>query len=174
MDFNEIISNFSNGISVVEMNVSEEVLIRTEMIKSGFNRELVTLGDVRFISDLFKGKLILNENIFYRREVGYKEYDEEDYGWRIKDYREYSKWKSKKDKKSEPDLEKIDPKKDHIHYKFDPTNVKDTTDGCWISFSKYSDDYWIIMGQFPPEVKYGFWICDSRFGLEEFRKLNIF
>jgi hypothetical protein len=156
MDFNEIISNFSNGISVVEMNVSEEVSIRTEMIKSGFNRELVTLGDVRFISDLFKGKLILNENIFYRPV--------------IKNYGEYSKWKE--DKKPELDKEKID--KEFIHYKFDPTNVKDTTDNCWISFSKYSDDYWIIMGQFPPEVKYGLWICDSRFGLEEFRKLNIF
>ena len=92
MDFKEIISNFSNGISAVEMDLGEEVSIRTEMIRSGFDRELVTVGDVNFISDLFKGKLILNENIFYRPV--------------IKNYGEYTKWKE--DKKPELDKEKLD------------------------------------------------------------------
>ena len=169
------VNNFfiDNNILCIELDIHQHQELYIDMNN---RREYVTMGDVGFITNLFEGKLVLDEEIFYKRTINYREYDDMDDGWREEDIRKYNDWKKdqfykgkKKSgrRKSSPNLEEL--KNESIHFNFTTKKLK--AKGNWIAFSKYTDDYWMIIGQMP---EYRFWICDSRDGLNEFKKLNIF
>ena len=93
------INNFfiDNNILCIELDIQQHQELYVDIRNRS---EIVTMGDVNFITNLFDGKLKLNEKIFYKRNTDFREYDEMDDGWREEDVRKYSDWKKSNYKKS--------------------------------------------------------------------------
>lgn len=153
--FTDIINDMSdNGEVIRSLSVDEFYDLNSELLPQ---KEKINTSDLKFVLNLFKGSFVLNEEIFYKRQIDYSEYDDSDFGWKEEDVRKYSKWKEQRGES------KVDPDCDYIP-------MKSIKSDDWITLSKYSDDWWLIIFW---SNGYKFWICDYRDGLVEFKKFNI-
>ena len=130
----------------------------------------VSQGDLDFISRLFKDDLILNETIFYKKNIDYKEYDDTDSGWRQEDWRGYKKWKNSKNKdpKEHQNVDGIPKDANYFPFKL----LRPVRDYDFTAFSKYQDNWWMVMVLIDGEYRH--WLCDDRDGLKAFKNLNIY
>lgn len=159
--FTDIITDMSDKGEVIR---SLDIIDHNDLIgELQDKREKVSSSDLNFVLNLFKGSFILNEEIFFKRKIDYSEYDDSDLGWREEDVRKYSKWKAERGES------KVEVECDYIPMK----SIKDGD--SWITFTKYNDDWWLIIywGDGTLNRGYKFWICDSRDGLVELKKLNL-
>lgn len=158
VSFINIISDMlDNGEIIRELYLSEHKIIYSELSNK---REKPSRYDLNYILDLFKESFILNEEIYYKRSIDYSKYDDSDDIWREEDIRKYSKWKEKRgDSKVEVDCDYIP--------------MKSINGDSWITFTKYYDDWWLVIFCNPLEKgkSFMFWICDSTDSLIELKNI---